>query len=68
MVGSLPKEYWIIVGDFNMIDFWDNECGVVKNTWKGNEYFFWNKFKRRLNLIDPVGNKKSFVPDGYKDH
>ena len=30
MVGSLPKEYWIIVGDFNMIEFWDNECGLLK--------------------------------------
>ena len=36
MIGSLPKEYWIIVGDFNMIEFWDNECGVVKNTCKGS--------------------------------
>ena len=50
----LPKILWVIVGDFNMVEHRIDKSGGLTHSWKGNEMYFWHKFKRKFNLLDPM--------------
>ena len=44
------------VGDFNMVEHKIDMDGGLPHCWKGNEMYFWFKFKRKFNLVDPMEN------------
>lgn len=52
----LPKIPWVVVGDFNMVEHKIDKAGGLPHCWKGNEMYFWFKFKRKFNLVDPMEN------------
>ena len=52
----LPKIPWVFVGDFNMVEHRIDKAGGLPHCWKGNEMYFWFKFKRKFNLVDPMEN------------
>lgn len=60
---NLPKIHWVFVGDFNMVEHRADKSGGLAHSWKGNELFFWHKFKRKFNLTDPMENMHGKFPD-----
>lgn len=59
LVDNLPEAKWIIMGDFSMMENNQDKKGVSNYGWKGNEQFFWNKFKRKFQVQDPLEKKKN---------
>ena len=46
-----------------MVEFICDKQGGLKNSWKGNEKYFWLKFKRCLNMVYPLENNR----ENFKD-
>ena len=46
-----------------MVEHRVDKSGGLAHSWKGNEMYFWHKFKRKFNLLDPMEHMHGKFPD-----